>query len=126
MAVTGAACGSSGSSSASKSPQDAVCSDASTLKASVEQLVSDVKKGNFGNAKDQVTKVQADFKALTTSTKSLATSKKSSVQSDLDTVKATLSGVTSAGSLADIQSTLKTAQSQITDSVDSLTNTLSC
>src|SRR4029079_3629479 len=113
-------CGSSGSSSSSKSPQDAVCSDASTLKESVNKLVSDVKSGNFGNAKDQVTKVQSDFQALVSSTKDLASSKKSSVQSDVDSVKSTLSGLKSADSLDAIQSTLKTAKSQIDDSLDSM------
>jgi len=125
--VLGAACGSSGgSASSSKSQQDAVCNDASTLKASLNKLVSDVQSGNFGNAKDQVDTVQSDFESLRSSTKSLASSKKQTVQSDIDGVKKTLDGLQSATSFSDIQSTLTTAKTQIENSVDSLTKTLKC
>ena len=51
------------SSDSKSSQQAAVCSDASALKDSVNQLGTDVKSGNFGNAKDQVSKVQSDFTA---------------------------------------------------------------
>jgi outer membrane murein-binding lipoprotein Lpp len=127
VAVVGTACGSSGgSSSSSKSQQDTVCSDAGTLQASIDTLVNDVKSGNFGNAKDQVKKVESDFRSLQSSAKSLAASKKQDVQSDVDTVKQTLDGLQSANSLSDIQGTLTTAKTQIKDSVDSLTKTLKC
>lgn len=125
MAVVGAACGSSGGSSAS-SQQDAVCKDASTLQSSIDKLVTDVKNGNFGNAKDQVTTVQFDFGSLRSSMKSLASSKKQTVQNDIDSVKKTLDGLQSATSLSDIQGTLSKAKSQITDSLDSLSKTLKC
>ena len=125
LTVFGAACGSSGGSS-SKSQQDAVCKDASTLRSSIDTLVSDVKAGNFGNAKDQVKTVQSDFESLQKSAKSLATSKKKTVQSDIDSVKSTLDGLKSASSISDIQSTLTTAKTQIKNSVDSLTKTLKC
>ncbi len=122
VAVSVTAC-----SSDSKSSQEAaVCSDASSLKASVNQLGTDVKAGNFGIAKDQVSKVKSDFNALESSAKKLAGSEKASVQADLQGVKGTLSDLTSATSLADIQSTLGKAESQLKGAADSIRKTLSC
>ncbi len=125
VAALAGACSSSSSDSKS-SQQSAVCSDASSLKDSVNQLGTDVKSGNFGNAKDQVSKVQSDSDALESSAKKLASSQKASVQDDVATVKGTLSDLTSATSLADIQSTLSKAESQIKGAADSISKTLSC
>ncbi len=122
VAVSVTAC----SSDSKSSQQAAVCSDASALKDSVNQLGTDVKSGNFGNAKDQVSKVQSDFTALESSAKKLASSEKASVQADLQGVKGTLSDLTSATSLADIQSTLGKAESQLKGAADSISKTLSC
>ena len=127
LVIAGAACSSDSSdSSSSKSSQDAVCSDASDLKSSVQKLGDDIKSGNFGDAKDQLSKVESDFKALETSAKDLSSSKKSSVQDDLDGVKGTLGDLSSASSLSDIESTFNKAQSELKDTTDSITKTLSC
>ena len=126
LAVLVVACSVSACSSDSESPQEAVCNDASAFKDSVNQLTDDVKSGNLGDAKDQVSKVKSDFNALQSSTKDLASSKKASVQADLDAVKGTLGDLTSATSLDDISATLSKAESQLTDTANSITKTLSC
>jgi archaellum component FlaC len=125
VAVLGAGC-SSDDSSSSGSAQDAVCSDAGDFKDSVNTLVDDVKSGNFGDAKDQMSKVKSSFEDLESSAKDLASSKKSSVQDDLDSVKGTLGDLTSASSLSDIEDTLGEAESELEDAADSITKTLSC
>ena len=74
-----------------------VCSNASDFTSSVNKLVDDVKSGNFGNAKDQVSNVESSFQALEKSAKNLSSTKKSSVQSELDSVKGTLDDLTLGG-----------------------------
>jgi archaellum component FlaC len=113
-------------SSDSESAESAVCSDASTFKDSVSKLGTDVKSGNFGDAKDQISTVKSDFDSLESSAKTLTSSKKASVQDDLDTVKSTLSDLTSATSLEDVQATLGTAGSELKSAANSITDTLSC
>jgi archaellum component FlaC len=113
-------------SSDSESPKEAACSDADTLKDSVNQLIEDVKSGNFGDAKDQLSTVKSDFEALESSAKDLASSKRASVQADLDEVKGTLGELTSAASLDDVEATLGKAESELKDTADSIRTTLSC
>lgn len=125
IAVSLAAC-SSGSTPSSQSLQDAVCADARDLKASIDQLVDDVKNGNFGDAKEQVSKVKSDFEALQSSGKDLASSKRAAIRKDLDSVKRTLNGLTSASDLDGVRSTLDQAQSQLRDVVSSIADTLDC
>jgi hypothetical protein len=120
VAGVGAAC------SSSESPQEAVCNDAGDLKDSVNQLIDSIKKGNFGDAQDQITEVKSDFAALESSAKDLASSQKSSVQDDLDAVQGTLGNLTSASSLDEIESTLSKAGPQLKDMTDSVADTLSC
>jgi len=124
VTTLGAACSSDGGSA--PSAEEKVCTDADNLKRAVSQLVDDLKAGNFGNASDQVSNVQSAFKALESSAKDLASDKKTSVQQDVSEFKATLGDLTSASSLADIQSTLDQAGSQLKKTANALTKTLSC
>ncbi len=121
LAVTAAGCGSD-----STSPQQQACDDSATLKDSVQKLVDDVKQGNLGDAKDQVSTVKTDFEAFTASVKDLAETEKSAVQDDVDTIKSTLGDLTSASSLSDVEGTLTKARSQLQSAVDDVTKTLSC
>jgi type VI protein secretion system component VasK len=121
LAVSVGAC-----SSDSQSAESAVCSDASTFKDSVSKLGTDVTSGNFGDAKDQISTVKSDLDSLESSAKKLASSKKASVQDDLNGVKGTLSDLTSATSLEDIQSTLRKAETQLNNTANSISKTLSC
>lgn len=127
LAVSIAACSGGGDDdSPTEQARQQVCSDISGFKSSVNTLVEDVKKGNFGDAKDQLSKVQSELEDLTSSAKKLAKSTKSDVENQLDKVQTTLSGLTSASSLTDVQDTINEAGDQLSNAVNSITGVLSC
>src|SRR5262245_24145346 len=126
LATGVAACSGDDEPSATEKARQQTCSDIDTFKSSVDSLVQDIKKGNFGDAKDDLSKVQSSFQSLTKSAKNLASSKKSDVQTQLDDVKTTLDGIKTASSLTDIQDVIDQAGSQLSDQGSTITDTLSC
>jgi uncharacterized phage infection (PIP) family protein YhgE len=123
LTITTVACGSDDDAS---TKQEQFCDDASSFESAVSQLVDDVKAGNFGDAKDQLSKVESRFSSLQSSAKHPASDTRSTVEGQLDDLKSTLQGLTSVGSLGDIESTLNEAGSQLQDALSSITDALSC
>jgi predicted dinucleotide-utilizing enzyme len=111
---------------AEEKAQQTVCSDVDTLEQAVDKVLDDVQDGNFGDAADQISAVEAAFDALVTSVQALGDEKQQTLQTQLNELQRTLGDLTSLESLADIGDALDTAESQLGDLVSTVTDSLSC
>jgi phosphoglycerate-specific signal transduction histidine kinase len=119
--VTFAACGSSGKSATQK-----VCDARSNLRSAVATVQSDVQSGNFGEAKNGLSKVQTSFDQLQQDLKDLKTDEQQALQPQVDAIATNVSNLNNATSLSEVQSDLNTIGSQLQSLYNDVTNKLKC
>ena len=119
--VAFAACGSSEKSAAQK-----VCDARSNLRSAVASVQSDVQNGNFGDAKNGLSKVQSSFDQLQQDLKDLKAEEQQALQPQVDAIATNVSNLKNATSLSEVQSDMNTIGSQLQSLYDDVTNKLKC
>jgi predicted nucleic acid-binding Zn-ribbon protein len=108
------------------SAKDQTCKARSDLSSAMNKVVDDVKDGNFGEARDDLSSVQSAASNLQTSAQNLAQDQRSEIQPDIDELQATMQSLSSATSLQDLQSTIDSAKGSIDQITSDVKNTLDC
>jgi small-conductance mechanosensitive channel len=115
------ACGSS-----SPSAADQVCSDRAQLNSAISSVTSDLRSGNFSEAKDGLTSVRQAFDALTKSVEQLARDQQQALSPQVNDLRATVSSLASSDSLSSLTAGLSSARSQIQSISHQIGDALHC
>ena len=112
--------------STSAAAQSQVCASRAQLSSSWNQLVADVRSGNFGDAMAQLQAVKAELSAVADGVSGLASEKKAAVVPQLKALQATVQNLTKATSLSQVRAGVATAQQQLTGVLQTLGTQADC
>lgn len=115
------ACG-SGDTSAT----DRACSARDDLSTSVQKVVSDLKAGNLGDAKDQLSDVKSKVSALGDAVGDLSSQEKNELQPQVQQVQDDLKALTGVTSLTELRTAFTTLNSSASALVKDLGTDLKC
>jgi len=111
--------------SADQAEQD-VCDARSDLRDSVDQVATDVKAANFGDAKDSITQVGDAYDQLAASVSDLGEEQRAALEPQVEAFKTELTSLQDAESLSDITGGLDAAVTQAETIYNDVADTLSC
>jgi uncharacterized protein with von Willebrand factor type A (vWA) domain len=114
-------CGSSAPSASEK-----VCNDRAALKSAVSTAVTDLRAGNFGEARTHLSGISDAFTRLQKSAQDLKAEESEALRPQIDEVTTTLSKVTSSQSLTQLRTNLDTLGNQIGTLSTHIASTLKC
>jgi outer membrane murein-binding lipoprotein Lpp len=122
VAVVGMAAGCSDDPSA----EEQVCDARSELRDALDQVATDVKAANFGDASDDLSQVGEAYDGLVSAVDDLAQEQRDALAPQVDALKSDITALTDAQSLDDLRTGLDTVVSQAQTIYDEIANTLSC
>lgn len=114
-------CGSGGTSAT-----DRACSARDDLSTSVQKVVTDLKAGNLGDAKDQLGDVKSKVSALGDAVGDLGSQEKDELQPQVQQVQDDLKALTGASSLTELRTAFTTLNTSVTALVNDLGTDLKC
>lgn len=112
--------------SSSASSAQKVCDAKDNVKSAISSVQSDVRAGNFGQARDGLSDVQKAFDQLESEAKNLASDEKTKLQPQIDAITTSVTDLKSATSLSDLTTDLSTIGTQLQTLYTDLTNDLHC
>jgi hypothetical protein len=114
-------CGSSSPSAAQK-----VCNDRATLNSALSTVTSDLKSGNFSQAKKDFAPVSDAFTNLKQSAQNLKAEEGQALSPQINDLTTTVTNVQSSQSLSELGTNLTSLKSQVQALSTQITNTLKC
>jgi uncharacterized phage infection (PIP) family protein YhgE len=122
LAVAGAAAGCGDDPSA----EEQVCDAGSELRASLDQVATDIQAANFGDASDDLSQVGEAYDGLVSAVGDLAEEQRDALAPQVDALASDITSLADAQSLDDLQAGFDTVVSQAETIYDEITDTLSC
>ncbi|WP_017936383.1 hypothetical protein [Nocardioides sp. Iso805N] len=108
------------------SATDKACSARDDLSTSVQKVVTDLKAGNLGNAKDQLSDVKSKLSALGDAVGDLKSQEKDELQPQVQQVQDDLKALTDVSSLTELRTAFTTLDSSASALVKDLGTDLKC
>jgi uncharacterized phage infection (PIP) family protein YhgE len=105
---------------------DKVCKSKTHLDNEVAKLTSDVKAGNFGQAKDDLAGIKTALQKLVKHVDDLKAEQKQALSPKVDQLKSTISGLTNPSSLSDLKTGIESVGTQLQALNSEVSSTVSC
>jgi hypothetical protein len=122
VALVGTAAGCSDDPSA----EEKVCDARTELRDALDQVATDVKAANFGDASDDISQVREAYDGLASAVDDLAQEQRDALAPQVDALKSDITALTDVQNLDDLSTGLDTVVSQAGTIYDDITDTLNC
>jgi hypothetical protein len=106
--------------------QDEVCEARSDLREAVNEVVSDVQSGNFGEARDGVDDIGEAFDELQASLQNLSQEQRDALQPDVDAISSEVQSLQDASSLEQLETSIESILGGVQTIFDNVTDSLQC
>jgi gamma-glutamylcysteine synthetase len=120
--LTGAAC----SSGSSKSASQQACEARSDFSSAASKVADDLRSFNLGQAQSDASDVQSTFNTLVDAVNKLTQEQRQKLQPQIDQVKSDLSSFSDVTNSDELQSSIDATKSDVQSAIDAVQSDLSC